>query len=458
MKGSRAEMRPEKTIRIIVGFMILMSLSVVAGCKLSMGGDSVDDDERDTGFARDIERVSVASDGRQANGDSEAPSISSNGRIVAFISDATNLVSGDTNGAQDVFVHDLDTGTTERVSVATAGTQGNDDCFSLSLSADGRFVAFGSYASNLVANDTNTVIDVFVHDRNTATTERVSIASDGTEANDESFSPAISSDGRFVAFQSDATNLVLNDTNNKSDIFVHDRLTGSTERVSVNSDGKQANGDSIAPAISDDGFFVAFASEATNLVAGDTNNRADIFFNEWQKTTTKRIVGPAEFNTAGGIIIVAPAISPDAGFLGFPSSADDLVPGDTNNSFDTFLVDTDTRDAERLSVSSGGVQGNWDSSGPVVSSNNRYAAFSSIATNLVGQDNNGSEDVFVRDRDEGKTRRVSIAFDGAEGDDDSFSAVISGNGRYIAFTSFAENLVKNDTNGVLDIFVIPNPF
>ena len=451
-------MRPEKTIRIIVGFMILMSLSVVTGCKLSMGGDSVDDDERDTGFARDIERVSVASDGRQANGDSEAPSISSNGRIVAFISDATNLVSGDTNGAQDVFVHDLDTGTTERVSVATAGTQGNDDCFSLSLSADGRFVAFGSYASNLVANDTNTVIDVFVHDRNTATTERVSIASDGTEANDESFSPAISSDGRFVAFQSDATNLVLNDTNNKSDIFVHDRLTGSTERVSVNSDGKQANGDSIAPAISDDGFFVAFASEATNLVAGDTNNRADIFFNEWQKGTTKRIVAPAEFNTAGGIIIVAPAISPDAGFLGFPSSADDLVPGDTNNSFDTFLVDTDTRDAERLSVSSGGVQGNWDSSGPVVSSNNRYAAFSSIATNLVGQDNNGSEDVFVRDRDEGKTRRVSIAFDGAEGDDDSFSAVISGNGRYIAFTSFAENLVKNDTNGVLDIFVIPNPF
>jgi tricorn protease-like protein len=451
-------MRPEKTIRIIVGFMILMSLSVVAGCKLSMGGDSVDDDERDTGFARDIERVSVASDGRQANGDSEAPSISSNGRIVAFISDATNLVPGDTNGAQDVFVHDLDTGTTERVSVATAGTQGNDDCFSLSLSADGRFVAFGSYASNLVANDTNTVIDVFVHDRNTATTERVSIASDGTEANDESFSPAISSDGRFVAFQSDATNLVLNDTNNKSDIFVHDRLTGSTERVSVNSDGKQANGDSIAPAISDDGFFVAFASEATNLVAGDTNNRADIFFNEWQKGTTKRIVAPAEFNTAGGIIIVAPAISPDAGFLGFPSSADDLVPGDTNNSFDTFLVDTDTRDAERLSVSSGGVQGNWDSSGPVVSSNNRYAAFSSIATNLVGQDNNGSEDVFVRDRDEGKTRRVSIAFDGAEGDDDSFSAVISGNGRYIAFTSFAENLVKNDTNGVLDIFVIPNPF
>ena len=144
--------------------------------------------------------------------------------------------------------------------------------------------------------------------------------------------------------------------------------------------------------------------------------------------------------------------------LGFRSNADDLVPGDTNNSFDTFLVDGDTFIAERLSVSSSEVEGNSDSSGPSISSNNRYAVFSSIATNLVLQDTNGSEDVFVRDRDAGKTRRVSIAFDGSEGDDDSFSAVISGDGRFVAFTSFAKNLVANDTNGVLDIFVIPNPF
>jgi Tol biopolymer transport system component len=423
-----------------------------------MGGDSVADDDQDTGFARDIERVSIASAGSQANGDSEAPSISSNGRIVAFISDATNLVAGDTNGAQDVFVHDLDTGTTERASVASAGTQANDDVFTLSLSANGRFAAFGSYATNLVAGDTNAVIDVFVRDRDTAATERVSVATAGTQANAESFSPAISSDGQFVAFQSDATNLVLIDTNNKIDIFVHNRLTGSTERVSVASDGTQANGDSISPAISSDGRFVAFASEASNLVAGDTNNRADIFLHDRQNDTTERIVGPAEFNTAGGTIIVAPAIGPDGGFLGFRSNADDLVPGDTNNSFDTFLVDRDTLIAERLSVSSSEVEGNSDSSVPSISSNNRYVAFSSIATNLVSQDTNGSEDVFVRDRDAGQTRRVSIAFDGAEGDDDSFSAVISGNGRYVAFTSYAKNLVANDTNSVLDIFVIPNPF
>jgi Tol biopolymer transport system component len=319
-------------------------------------------------------------------------------------------------------------------------------------------VAFGSYATNLILGDNNGVIDVFVHDRDTAATERVSVANADIQANNDSFSPAISSNGRYVAFQSDATNLVLIDTNNKSDIFVRDRTTRITERVSVDSDGNQANGDSISPAISSDGRFVAFSSEASNLVAGDANNKADIFLHDRQNNKTELIVGPAGFNIGAGTIIVAPAIGPDGGFLGFRSNADDLVPGDTNNSFDTFLVDRDTLIAERLSVSSSEVEGNSDSSRPAISTNNRYVAFSSIATNLVSQDTNGSEDVFVRDRDAGQTRRVSIAFNGAEGDDDSFSAVISADGRYVAFTSYAKNLVANDTNGVLDIFVIPNPF
>jgi hypothetical protein len=444
--------------RVIVWIMMITSLLVSTGCEINLGGDPVADDEEDTGFAKEIERVSVASGGSQANGSSEAPSISSDGGIVAFISNATNLVAGDTNSAADVFVRDLDTGITQRVSVATAGTQADDDAFTLALSADGRFVAFGSYATNLVAGDTNAKIDVFVHDRDTATTERVSVTSLGAQADNESFSPAISSNGSFVAFRSDATNLVLIDTNNSSDIFVHNRLTGLTERVSVASDGTQANGDSISPAISSDGRFVAFSSEASNLVPGDTNNKADIFLHDRINNTTERIVGPSEFDTGSGIIIVSPAISPDSGFLGFRSNANDLVAGDTNNSFDTFLVDSDTLTAERISVSSSEVEGNSDSSQPSISSNNRYTVFSSIATNLVSQDTNGSEDVFVRDRDLGQTRRVSFAFDGTEGEDDSFSAVISADGQFVAFTSLAENLVANDTNGVSDIFVMPNPF
>jgi len=444
--------------KAFVWMIIFIICAATTSCKLSWGGKSTDRSDEDVSFAGDIERVSVASNGSQANGNSEEPAISADGGIIAFISDASNLVTGDTNGVADVFVHNLGTGITERVSVTSVGFQADDEAFTLSLSSNSRFVAFGSYATNLVAGDTNAVIDVFVHDRNTGTTERVSISTAGAQANDESYSPAVNSDGRFVAFQSEATNLVPLDTNNKSDIFVRDRTTGVTERVSLASNGNQANGDSIFAAISSDGRFVAFTSEATNLVAGDTNNKADIFVRDRQNDTTERIAEPAEFNTGSGIIIVAPAISPDGDFLGFRSNADDLVPGDTNNSFDTFLIERGTLAAERVSVSSSEVEGNADSDRPSISSNNRYVVFPSIATNLVSKDTNGAEDVFVRDRDEGRTRRVSVAFDGSEGDNSSFSAVISEDGRSVAFTSFADNLVIGDTNGFLDIFVIPNPF
>jgi hypothetical protein len=446
-----------KGLRAFFWATILISCATYAGCDLRWGDDPVNSDDDDVSFAGDIDRVSVSSTGLQANGNSEEPAISSDGSIVAFISEATNLVPSDTNNAQDVFVHDLNTGITERVSVATAGTEGDNDAFNLSLSSNGNFVAFGSIATNLVAGDTNDVIDVFVRDRNTNTTERVSVTNAGVQANGESFSPAISSAGRFVAFRSDATNLVANDTNNRSDIFVRDRTLRVTRRVSVASDGTQANGDSILPAISSDGRFVAFSSDASNLVAGDTNNLSDIFVHDSQDDTTVRIVGPAEFNTGSGIIIVAPSISPDGDFVGLRSNADDLVPGDTNNSFDTFLIARDTLIAERSSVSSSEVEGDADSSRPSISTNNRYVVFSSNATNLVSNDTNGFEDVFVRDRNEDRTRRVSLAFDGLEGDNRSFSAVISGDGQSVAFTSIAENLVANDTNGVLDIFVVPNP-
>jgi hypothetical protein len=169
------------------------------------------------------------------------------------------------------------------------------------------------------------------------------------------------------------------------------------------------------------------------------------------------IIGPAEFNTASGIIIVAPTISPDGDFVGLRSNADDLVPGDTNNSFDAFLIDRGTAIAERSSVSTSEAEGNSDSSRPSISSNNRFVVFSSIATNLVSGDTNGFEDVFVRDRNAGRTRRVSLTFDGSQGDNRAFSAVISADRQYVAFTSLAENLVENDSNGFSDIFVIPNP-
>ena len=167
-----------------------------------------------------VERVSAASDGTESNSSSYQPSISADGRYVAFYSDANNLISGDTNGTSDIFVHDRQTGTTERVSAASDGTEGNSYSSEPSISADGRYVAFYSDANNLVSGDTNGTSDIFVHDRQTETTERVSAASDGTESNSSSYQPSISADGRYVAFYSDANNLVSRDTNSTSDIFV----------------------------------------------------------------------------------------------------------------------------------------------------------------------------------------------------------------------------------------------
>jgi Tol biopolymer transport system component len=228
----------------------------------------------------DTIRVSLATDGTEGNSQSRFPAISADGRYVAFSSYASNLVSGDTNGSSDIFVHDTQTGTTTRVSLATDGTEGNYPSSSHAISADGRYVAFASYASNLVSGDTNLATDVFMHDTQTGTTTRVSLATDGAEGNVHSWIPAISADGRYVAFHSEASNLVSGDTNGWSDIFVHDTKFGTTTRVSLATDGTQGNYHSLHPAISANGRYVAFDSWASNLVSGDTNGFVDIFVTE----------------------------------------------------------------------------------------------------------------------------------------------------------------------------------
>ena len=339
------------------------------------------------------ERVSVPSDGTQGNDYSDEPSISADGRFVAFWSYATNLVPGDMNGYSDIFVHDRQTGETTRVSVASDRTEGNGGSYRPSISADGRFVAFYSYASNLVPDDKGHD-DVFVHDRQTGATTRVSVASDGTQANGHSHIPSVSADGRFVAFYSYASNLVPGDTNGTHDIFVHDRQTGETTRVSVASDGAQANSYSYVSAISADGRFVAFESYASNL-----------------------------------------------------------VPADTNGGYDIFVHDRQTGQTTRVSVASDGAEGNQTSEQPSISAHGRFVAFRSSASNLVPGDMNGWLDVFVHDRQTGETTRVSVASDGTQGNNWSSSASISGDGRVVAFESHASNLVPGDTNGYKDVFV-----
>ncbi|MCQ3933239.1 MAG: hypothetical protein DPW16_22560 [Chloroflexi bacterium] len=219
--------------------------------------------------------------GVQANSNAYNPDISADGRYVTFMSYATNLVSGDTNGQPDVFVHDRTTGTTTRVSIASDGTQANDYSVEPSISGDGRYVVFHSWATNLIGGDTNAQGDIFVHDRTTGTTTRVSVASNGTQSNSWSRYPMISTDGRYVAFYSSASNFTSVPTYIPN-LYMHDRTTGTTSIVSIGVDGAPS-GFGLAlwyPSISGDGHYVAFSSIAANLVIGDTNGQYDVFVHD----------------------------------------------------------------------------------------------------------------------------------------------------------------------------------
>ncbi|HMJ00502.1 MAG TPA: PASTA domain-containing protein [Gaiellaceae bacterium] len=397
-------------------------------------------------------RVSASTGGGAANGRSFFPAISSDGHFVAFYSDASNLVAGDTNGSRDVFVDDYQTGELTRVSVDSSGVEANDDSFAPAISADGRFVAFSSAASNLVAGDMNGADDVFVRDRQEGTTTRVSVAPGGAEANGGSFSPSISGDGRYVAFLSDATNLVAGDTNSVRDVFVFDRQTGTTMRASVDSAGVQADIDSATPVLSADGRFVAFSSFSDNLIPLDQNESSDVFVRNLLAGTTTR-VSEYQGGFESDFDSLRPAISADGRFVAFDSDADNLAFGDVNDAFDVFVKDRQTDVLTQASVDDSGTQVSGDSIRPAVSADGRIVAFYSDASNLVPGDTNGSTDVFVHDRRSGATKRVSVAAGGVEANGDSVRPAISGDGRLVVFDSDASNLVAGDSNHFTDVFL-----
>jgi PKD repeat protein len=400
-------------------------------------------------------RVSIDSSGEQGDDSSHSPSISADGRYVAFSSTATNLVDVDTNGCGDVFVHDRQTGQTTLVSVASDGSQGNDGSGQASISADGRFVAFRSYASNLVDNDANGYPDIFVHDRQTGQTTRISVASGGIQGNNDSGYPSISADGRFVAFRSYASNLVSGDANGTWDVFVHDRQTGQIACISVASDGNQGNGYSgspYAPAISADGRYVAFDSDASNLVSEDTNGTWDIFVRDRQIGQTTRVSIAFDGAQSNGGSLYA-SISADGRYIAYNSEASNLVANDTNGYWDLFVHDRQTGQTARVSVTSAGSQGDGDSFFPSISADGQRVAFDSYASDLVGDDTNGMRDVFLHNRQTGQTVRISVASNGSQGNGHSWLPSVSGDGRYVAFESEASELVGSDTNGHWDIFV-----
>ena len=404
--------------------------------------------------AGDTVRVSVDRNGVQGNSHSYTPDITPNGRFVAFTSLATNLVTGDTNNNYDVFVYDCEMEQISRVSVDSNGNQGNSYSLGAALSADGRFVVFSSYANNLVAGDTNNSYDTFVHDRVTGQTTRISVDSNGIQGNDYSSGPvSVSSDGRYIPFTSSASNLVAGDTNGVRDVFVYDRQTGITERVSVDSSGIQGNGFSRSPSISSDGRFVTFISYADNLVAGDTNGVVDAFLHD-RVTGQTTLVSINSNGVQGDADTDWSMISSNSRYIVIESFSRNLVAGDINGLTDIFVHDRLSGQTTLVSVDSNGIQGNGYSFGPLISPEGRYVTFHSEANNLVTGDTNGEWDVFMHDRVTEETIRISVDSNGLQGNGDSSSfASISFNGNYVAFSSEASNLVMEDTNGASDIFV-----
>jgi len=424
-----------------------------------------------------IERVSFGQ-AIGANAAVEQVTVSGDGRYIAFTSSANNLVAGDTNFARDIFVYDRQTGVITRVSVATGGTQANGDSSAPSLSDDGRLVAFISAANNLVDGDTNSVDDAFVHDRDTGITTRVSVSSAGVQANGDSYDARISGNDRYVAFASFADNLVTDDLAGKMDVFRHDRQSGETIRVSKPKneeadDHSGPRGNVIGGvSISRNGKFIAFLSDATNLVKNDTNNEVDVFVVDADHPQLKIDRVSVASGGGEGLLTITPpavpngsgfrppppgccycAISPDGLFVAFCSGFTNLVANDTNATFDVFLHQRDTNVTQRVSVSSAGVQGNLAAYYCSVSEEGRQVVFSSFASNLVDGDTNASADVFLRDVAKGTTRRISVSSSGTEGNDHSTYCAIANDGQVAAFISEATNLVVPDRNGVTDAFV-----
>ncbi len=337
-----------------------------------------------------------------------SPSISSNGRYVVFESDATNLVVGDTNGMKDVFVYDRQTLTTKRISISSTGLQGNGASDLASIASDGRYIAFASEASNLIIGDTNARKDIFVYDQQLGETTRISVDSGGVEANyGASYNSDISEDGRFVVFESQATNWGPGNSN-YMDLYVRDRQTNTTSRLALLPGGGH-NGYVSRPRISQDGRYVIFNSFATNLVNGDTNGLLDVFVHDRQTGITSRVSTSTSGAQATGGNSQNGSISSDGRYVVFDSLANNIVANDSNNSSDIFVRDLQSGTTVRVSVGPSGIQGNDTSYNSSISPDGGYVAFSSAATNLINGDNNGAIDLFIYNRQTNQVQRGGLS-------------------------------------------------
>ncbi len=396
------------------------------------------------------ELISAASDGSQGNKFSSWSTVSADGRYVAFLSESTNFFANDTNDSYDIFVKDRQLGTIEHINVSSDGTPANGMSYSPSISADGRFIAFSSKAGNLVPGDTNNKEDIFVHDRQTKITERVNVTSTGIQSNNDAYWPSISDDGRTVAFLAYASNLVIGDTNFDSDVFVHDRHSGVTERVSVSSDGSQGSSGAYQFAMSANGKFVAFYSQAPNLILGDTNGHYDIFVHDRETKFTKRVSVAAD-GTQGNSGSSSPSISADGRYIAFYSQATNLAPDDSNSAPDIFVHDRQLETTTFVNLlTAGRLHKEF-----TLSDDGRFLAFINAYVSFL-PGNTVSDILSLHDLHTNTTKRLTLGQELSLSKIQFNKPTFSANSQFLTFESGSPTILPNDTNNTYDIFLIQN--
>jgi Tol biopolymer transport system component len=386
------------------------------------------------------------------------PAISADGRYVAFVSDSENLVDGDENGTADVFVRDTLENRTILISRSLSGGAAGGYSVQPSISADGQVVAFTSSAPDLVAADSNETLDVFVHDVRSGRITLVSRGSDGELGDRDSYSPSVSADGRYVAFSSLATNLDPRDRNGAPDVYRHDRVTHRTVLISVSSDGQAGDGASGQPSLSSDGRVVAFTSTA-GLDPDDANGLADVYLRDIEGGVTELVSRGLDGKAAGGSS-TEPVVSADGRVVAFASTAADLVPDDDNGHEDVF-VRADDGELSVVSARPDGRPAGGDSHSPSISADGRRVAFRSEATDLVQGEPASpgpgpAEHAFARDLDGGGTALVSYAVGRVPGDGSTSGVALSGSGGHVAFTDSSMDLAgQSDSDGADHLYIAP---
>ncbi|MFA7170003.1 MAG: metallophosphoesterase, partial [Candidatus Paceibacterota bacterium] len=407
-----------------------------------------------------IKRLPIQDNGTEMSAGSGQSTFSGDGKLIAYAS-VTYTGGWYNNTRVDVFLYNTTTGVNERINLAPDGGDANGQSSRAAISNDGSYVAFESSATNLVSDKTDgSSSDIFLRDLTNNTTILVSRGLDGEPAGHSSNSSIGGENGRYISFESEATNLVPDDTNGRPDVFVYNIDTKEIKCASLTPDGSIGDGYSNKPFLSSAGDFVVFSSTSTNLVTGDTNGRegrSDIFVRDLNTDETERVSLSWDGKETYGSFNEA-SISPDGRYVSFYSPGYYLFPDDTERWSDTFVYDRTDKSLERISVSADGQQGNSDSYQASMSAGGQYAVFSSYADNLVAGDTNAIPDVFIRNQSTNEIKILSSASDGTQGNNQSYPSGITPDGKYILMISFASNLVKGDLNNATDTFIVKNPF